>query len=185
MAAASELRTSIRDEVARIAPLDPREHEDRARVLEWIDFGAELFRTRKPDVPPMHLVSYFVLVDGAHFLLVDHINAQRWLPTGGHVDPGEHPRDAACREAMEELGLEASFLIEGPLFLTVTETVGLTAGHTDVSLWYVLRGDRSRPLAFDRAEFHDARWFEASDIPFERSDPEMRRFVEKFAAGRD
>lgn len=175
-------RALVRGEVERIAHRDQRERDDCDRVLAWIDSGAELFRVQKPDVPPMHLVSYFVVVEGTSVLLVDHINARLWLPTGGHVEPGEHPRDAARREAMEELGLEATFLVDGPVFLTVTETVGLTAGHTDVSLWYLLRGDRSRPLTFDREEFHDARWFDASDIPFERSDPEMRRFVSRLAA---
>ena len=178
----SEYRALVREEIARVSPLDQREREDISRALTWIDSGAELCRLRKPDVPPVHLVSYFVLAAGMDLLLVDHINAQLWLPTGGHVEPGEDPRDAARREAQEELGVAADFLIDGPVFVTVTETVGLTAGHTDVSLWYLLAGDRSGALAFDQEEFNDARWFHPTEIPYERSDPEMRRFVSKLAA---
>jgi hypothetical protein len=63
--------------------------------------------------------------------------------------------------------------------VTVTETVGLTAGHTDVSLWYALRGGRTKLLVFDKDEFHAVRWFHRDDIPFGRSDPHMRRFIEK------
>jgi len=57
--------------------------------------------------------------------------------------------------------------------------VGLTAGHIDVSLWYVVRGDRGQPLRHDEEEFNGVRWFDFSEIPYARSDPHMRRFVAK------
>lgn len=38
-------------------------------------------------------MSYFLVASDTQVLLVDHKNAQLWLPTGGHVEPGEHPRD--------------------------------------------------------------------------------------------
>jgi hypothetical protein len=52
---------------------------------------ADIYRLRKPEVPRQHLVAYFALVDveAETLLLVDHINARLWLPTGGHVEPGE------------------------------------------------------------------------------------------------
>ncbi len=151
----------------------------KAQVLEWIDSGAELCRIEKPATPPKHLVSYFILVDGDYLLLVDHINAKLWLPTGGHVEVGEHPRMTVIREAREELSVEADFLFPLPIFLTISETVGLTAGHTDVSLWYVLRGDRTMTLEFDRAEFNSLQWFQKDNIPLDRSDPHMGRFLSK------
>ncbi|MEE3919135.1 NUDIX domain-containing protein [Micromonospora sp. BRA006-A] len=30
-----------------------------------------------------------------------------WLPSGGHVEPGEHPADTVRRELREELGVAA------------------------------------------------------------------------------
>jgi hypothetical protein len=36
-------------------------------------------------------------------------------------------------------------------------TVGKTAGHTDVSIWYALKGDRASALTIDQNEFHEAR----------------------------
>jgi 8-oxo-dGTP diphosphatase len=145
---------------------------------------AEIFRVAKPALPPKHLVSYFVLVDGEHVLLVDHKNARLWLPTGGHVEPGEHPQTAVQREMREELGLESAQAIGPPLMITCTGTVGLTAGHTDVSLWYVLQGDRQRPLSFDAEEFNAARWFPFAEVPLARSDPHMKRFLRKLALSR-
>lgn len=171
------MRDQIRVEVASVSPLDQVEAATQLDVLSWIDSGAELCRLSKPAVPPKHLVSYFAVVDGDHILLVDHINAQLWLPSGGHVESGEHPRATAVREAKEELSIDGEFLYERPLLLTSTTTVGATAGHTDVSLWYVLKGDRSRPIEFDRTEFCTVRWFHKDDVPMHRTHPEMERFL--------
>jgi ADP-ribose pyrophosphatase YjhB (NUDIX family) len=173
------VRDAIRKEVASIEPLDDLERRTRDDVLDWIDSGAELCRLEKPATPDKHLVSYFAVVDGDHILLVDHINAELWLPTGGHVEPEEHPRDTAMREAAEELNLQTDFSLDGPLLVTSTLTVGKTAGHTDVSIWYALSGDRREKLVFDESEFLDARWFHRTEIPFDRADPELRRFVAK------
>ena len=169
----------IRDEVELIEPFDELERISKVDVLDWIDSGVEVCRLRKPDVPPKHLVSYFAVMDGDYVLLVDHINARLWLPTGGHVEPDEHPRAAALREAKEELDIDGHFLREGPAFLTITETVGKTAGHTDVSLWYVLQGDRSTVFQFDETEFHQVRWFHRDDVPLNRADKHMDRFLRK------
>ena len=179
---------SVRDKIAKIVmsiePLDDLERDHRDSTLEWIRSGAPIFRARKPDVPPKHLVSYFALVDEPRgkLLLVDHKLAGLWLPSGGHVEPDEDPTATVVRELSEELGLAADFVQAQPLFITVTRTVGEGGGHTDISLWYVLRGDSSRAIEFDRGEFHGVRWFGFDEIPFERSDPHMRRFVGKLRA---
>jgi 8-oxo-dGTP pyrophosphatase MutT (NUDIX family) len=173
------MRARIRKMVAGIAPLDGQEAGEKARVLAWIDSGAPLCRVAKPAAPPMHLVSYFLLADAGHVLLVDHVNAGLWLPTGGHVEPGEDPAETVRRECREELGQEAIFADPAPLFVTVTATVGRTAGHVDVSLWFLLRGDRRRRLDFDRGEFHAVRWFPRLAVPWQRSAPDLPRFLHK------
>mgnify|MGYP001059621496 CR=1 FL=1 len=141
----------------------------------------ELCRTQKPATPPKHLVSYFVVVDHDHLLLVDHKNAQLWLPSGGHVEPGEHPRDTVARELREELGLDLGEVPDAPLMLTISDTVGLTSGHTDVSLWYVINADRGVALEFDTEEFHSVQWFRFDEAPLSRTDPHLGRFLKKLA----
>ncbi len=173
------MRTEIRQEIERIDPLDEIERDTISDILQWIDSDVEICRLQKPAVPPKHLVSYFALVDGDYILLVDHINAGLWLPTGGHVEPGEHPRMTVIREAREELQIEGEFMTDHPLFLTATETVGKTAGHVDVSLWYVLQGDREQKLVFDETEFHGVKWFHKNDVPIKNTDPHMDRFMLK------
>lgn len=106
------MKEIVRSIVSDIAPLDSEEADHQADVIEWIDSGSDIFRSVKPATPPKHLVSYCVLVDSdaRKLLLVDHRDAQRWLPTGGHADPNEHPADAAGREIREELGINPPFI---------------------------------------------------------------------------
>lgn len=183
---ANPMRDEIDKIVAAIEPLDDLEREHRDSTLLWIRSGAPIFRTQKPDMPPKHLVSYFALVDEhrGKILLVDHKLAGLWLPSGGHVEPDEDPRATVIREIAEELNLPAEFIQPDPLFVTMTRTLG-HGDHTDVSLWYLLRGDSSRAIEFDHGEFHGVRWFGFDEIPFERSDPQMRRFIAKMRARSD
>src|SRR5258708_26800188 len=136
-----------------ILPFDEMEKRHIADALAWIDSGAPLCRIAKPAIPPKHLVTYFAVVDGDTILLVDHKSAQLWLPPGGHVEPGEHPRDTVARELKEELGIESAHAIAEPLMVTCTTTVGLAATHVDMSLWYVVRVDRNQSIQFDCREF--------------------------------
>ena len=69
--------------------------------------------------------------------------------------------------------------------LTIATTVGRTAGHTDVSLGYVLRRDPAQPVDYDQDEFHAVRWFPFGAVPLARSDPHMARFLHKLAGSSD
>jgi 8-oxo-dGTP diphosphatase len=176
---AANLRAAVRGELETIRPLDALELQHRNDALAWIDSGAPLFRTAKPATPPRHLVSYFAVVDGESILLVDHKNAELWLPPGGHVEQGEHPRATVVREIREELGFAPAHEIAPPLMVTCTTTVGLTAGHTDVSLWYVVETSKSQAMAYDALEFNSIKWFEYPEAPLDRSDPHLERFLQK------
>ena len=187
---ASAARTEVRRYIDMIAPLDEREQHDRDFSLKWIDSDAEIFRREKL-VPSPHLVSYFVLLDLAmkQILLVDHKKSGLWLPSGGHVEAiegpeeGEDPKYTVVREDMEELSDKADFVYDRPVFITVTETVPneiQPVTHTDVSLWWVLKGDANREYEWEEREFHGIAWFDLDDIDaMERRDPELGRFAAK------
>src|SRR5262245_15318926 len=178
------MNTSVLSELSAIRPIDEIERQHLAEARSWVESGAPLFRIEKPATPPKHLVSYFALVSDPHILLVDHKNAQLWLPTGGHVEPHENPRMTVVRELREELDMSVPVdTIGPPLMVTVTSTVGLTAGHTDVSLWYAVVADRDLRINFDANEFHAVRWFPFSEVPFQRSDPHLGRFIAKLGTG--
>jgi 8-oxo-dGTP diphosphatase len=178
------MRNKIKNIISNIKPFDVLEEQHIEDVLFWMDSGVEIFRIEKPATPNKHLVSYFALFDeeAKKMLLVDHKKAELWLPAGGHVEPGEDPKITVQRECLEELGVKAEFFREDPLFITVTETVGKGLKHTDVSLWYVIKGKSADTYIYDQGEFNGIKWFNLDEIPYEKSDPYMRRFIDKLRA---
>ncbi len=84
------------------------------------------------------------------------------------------------RELEEELSIKIdAHSIQAPLMVTCTTTVGLTAGHTDVSLWYIVQSSRTQEFHYDETEFNSIQWFPFSEAPFHRSDPHLGRFIKK------
>lgn len=175
------IRVEIKSLASQIQPLDAEESEHIAFVEQWIDSGAGIFRLESPTAPDPHLVSYFLLIDQGEkkLLLVKHRKANLWLPSGGHVELGEHPKETVSRELLEELGVQADFISEKPFFLTVTKTTGDKDQHTDVSFWYILRASIATQFQFDEREFHDISWFRPSEIPMDQTDPHMSRLIQK------
>jgi 8-oxo-dGTP pyrophosphatase MutT (NUDIX family) len=164
------VEAEIRALVESVAPMDELEDHHRAECLAWLAGTDDIFRRAKPRTPSPHLVAYFLLHDEADgsVLLVDHRKAGMWLPSGGHVEPGEHPAGTVRREVVEELGVPAVFAPrfgERPALLTVTETVGAPEDrHTDVSLWFVLSGSRDQKLIPDPGEFRTVRWWTPQQV---------------------
>ena len=114
--------------------------------------------------------------DAGAVLLCDHRLSGLWLPSGGHVEPGEHSLATVHREVDEELGIVAEHDTctgERPFFLTVTETVGSAeVRHVDVTLWYALAGRVGQCLVPDDREFLAVRWWSMPEL----EDTDMARF---------
>jgi 8-oxo-dGTP diphosphatase len=168
----NQLREVISGLVSAVRPLDDHEAADQASILAWIASGDPIFRTAPPATPARHLVSYFPVIDPGRrlVLLGDHVKSGLWLPSGGHVEDGEDPRDTVSREAAEELSIRARFhdrLGAGlPFFLTLTPTAG-------------------QPLDPDPREYRGVRWFpldRPADWPADQFDPQMGRFARKVSA---
>jgi 8-oxo-dGTP pyrophosphatase MutT (NUDIX family) len=181
-------RTRLARVIDEIQPWDEKERAHLEAAVEWLASGAPLYRTQMPDVPPLHLVSYFVVLDEARheLLLVAHRKAGLWLPPGGHVEPGEDPWATVVRECHEELRIPATastVVGERPFFLTVTRTRGEGA-HTDVSLWYVVEAAADSITSYDEREFSAVRWLTPQQVlgePLSDLDPHMHRFTQKLS----
>jgi 8-oxo-dGTP pyrophosphatase MutT (NUDIX family) len=179
----SASRTRLRELVVAIPTHDELAAAHLSTVLSWIDRGEPLYRTVKPAVPPMHLVSYFVVEDPdtERMLFVEHRGAGLLLPPGGHVDPDEDPWQTVVREAQEELRLVARPRDTGrPAFLTVNRTRGPGA-HTDVSLWYRIEARPSEITWYDGSEFGGIGWLDQDELrarPIATLDPHTHRFLD-------
>jgi 8-oxo-dGTP diphosphatase len=187
MTTEAQEREALRSLVAGLVPFDEREAADRDDVLAWIGSGADLYRRMPPDVPPKHLVTYFLPYDQPtdQVFLVDHRKAQRRLPPGGHVEPRERPWATVAREAYEELQTAARshplWPTELPLFVTVTQTIGPHV-HTDATLWFPLALDPGQSITPDPGEFAGWGWYPRADVitwPTETTDPQLGRFLIK------
>jgi 8-oxo-dGTP pyrophosphatase MutT (NUDIX family) len=115
-------------------------------------------------------VAVLVVHDG-RVLMHWHRKLGRWLPPGGHVEPGELPDEAAVREVFEETGVAARLLgapahvaapVPGsPRPLCRPAGVVLTAiapGHEHVDLVYFATGEPAAPVA-------NVGWFGPKDWP--------------------
>jgi 8-oxo-dGTP pyrophosphatase MutT (NUDIX family) len=185
------IKSAILNTVKSITPFDKLEKEHIKDIIEWISSGINIFRIKKDAIPPKHLVSYSVVIDleKQKILLLDHKKALLMLPSGGHVDINEMPFETAKRELYEELELTLDPIFKNkeiPFFSTVTETVGISEKHTDVSLWFLYKGDSTKDFNNEsiefKKEFEDYHWLEFNEIlsmPLSRFDPHMHRFVEK------
>jgi 8-oxo-dGTP pyrophosphatase MutT (NUDIX family) len=179
----------VHELVAALSPFDALEAGHITGTLRWLESTDDVFRRAKPATPPRHLVSYAAVLDPHTFdvLLVDHLNARLFLPPGGHVEPEEHPAAAARRECREELGIDSPIALGAgnPTFLTVTTTIGRDAGHTDVSLWFIIEGSRDMQLTIDEVEFRGVRWWslpEVTSADGKAFDPHFQRFMRKAVA---
>ena len=186
------LKSIITGLVSGVEPTDDLAREHRRDVLSWLAGTDDIFRRAKPRTPSPHLVSYFLLVDrqAGSVLLCDHRLAGLWLPTGGHVEPGEHPLDTVRREAAEELGVpaEPDVAFGGkPFFLTMTETVGPpVTRHVDVSLWFALAGQAAQSLQPDEREFAQVRWWTPEELRRaepRRLEPHLLRALDALGLG--
>ncbi|HET9074985.1 MAG TPA: NUDIX domain-containing protein [Solirubrobacteraceae bacterium] len=66
-------------------------------------------------------VSALVWNEAGELLMVRNADTDLWQTVGGSIEPREHPREAAAREALEETGLEVELtgirgVVGGPIF---------------------------------------------------------------------
>lgn len=65
-----------------------------------------------------HFTATAYVVARGRTLLLWHAGLRMWLPPGGHCEPNEDPVEAACREALEESGLEVAVIPPPDLLVT-------------------------------------------------------------------
>lgn len=121
-------------------------------------------------------IGAFIVFDNK-VLLVDHIKLKRWLPIGGHIDPGEGPDQALFREIEEESGLVAKDIEvmaekveeiyqQGTKFLYRPEYLdihNITDIHKHVGMMYIIRSKTDKIVLAEK-EHNGIRWFTKEDL---------------------
>ena len=83
-------------------PVDDRERES---IDEFLNVVPQLVAPFSEHADIRHVTASAFVVGRRGVVLHLHKRLNMWLQPGGHIDDGEHPRDAAVRESHEELGL--------------------------------------------------------------------------------
>ena len=130
-------------------------------------------RIRGEGPPDKHFTATGFLIRDGKVLLLRHRKLDKWLPFGGHVDPGEDPVQALLREAREETGFEVEIIggapqivADGVTALPSPETILLErieSGHYHIDLIYFVRPVGGNQQLATR-EHSEMRWFSHRDL---------------------
>jgi len=159
--------------VEELASWEPPTHDQaslRQAYLAFLLAGPDgLWRANAPG----HLTASGLVLDATRrfVLLVLHPRAGRWLPPGGHLEPGDDSLAAAAlREVTEETGLVGACVDATPLLLDAhpfTCALGIPTRHLDVG--YVVRAaetpDGLPPTPVCSDESLDVRWWPVDALP--------------------
>ena len=149
-------------------PVDAREASSRQQILAEID---RLERPFDRDADPVHVTGSAVVAGPRGTVLHRHKRLGRWMQPGGHLDAGELPESAACREALEETGLEVRHVGGSPLLIHV-DVHEAADGHVHLDLRYLLLADGD-DLAPAPGESSAVAWFSWPDA-LDRADASLR-----------
>jgi 8-oxo-dGTP pyrophosphatase MutT (NUDIX family) len=136
-------------------PVDERE------ALSWQRFRSALETLDDPCnelANTTHVTSSAIVIGPRGLLLHRHKRLGIWLQPGGHIDPGEHPADAAVRETVEETGIAARHRVPSDLRVCHVDVHDGPRGHLHLDLRYLLEADDQDP-APPEGESQDVRWF--------------------------
>jgi 8-oxo-dGTP pyrophosphatase MutT (NUDIX family) len=111
-------------------------------------------------------------------LLMEHRKLGGWFYTGGHVNPGEIPEDAAMREAKEESGLDVEIVncgkertvsgvnrAKGPLCIGLMTYNYKSGRHLHYEIFFLARPKNGiKGLKRNRKESLDMGWFSKREL---------------------
>jgi len=148
--------------------------------LPWLPKPNTVEVVVSSQLPPIHLItSAFAFAFSGQSLLFARLAARGWQIPGGHVEPGESPVDAVCRECREE----AAALLSDPRLLGY-ERIHLACPRPpqyrypypdSYQVFYVTGVDRLLPFTRS-SEVLDKQLFEpavASKVDWVQQNPEL------------
>ena len=105
--------------------------------------------------------------------MIHHRNLEKWLPIGGHIEPGEDPDEALLREIAEESGLEVEIVAaRAPIHDPTVKALytpahvnihRITGTHRHVVNIYYARWRSGEPV-LSAGEHYEIRWFSREEL---------------------
>jgi 8-oxo-dGTP pyrophosphatase MutT (NUDIX family) len=175
-------RDAILNLLSRHYPFDEVEavflEQTTAFVSQEADFASRLN-------PAGHLTGSAWVVNPAQdaVLLIHHVNLNRWLQPGGHVEDGDDCiQSTAVRETLEECDLAALELLSQDLFdldvHPIPERMGIPA-HLHYDFRFLVRVPDEAAFAAQEGEVTEVRWFSPAEILALHPDPSLVRMLTK------
>lgn len=135
-----------------------------------------------------HFTATAYIIKEDRTLLHYHKKLKKWLPPGGHVEVNETPPECAKREALEETGLEISFVKQENLWLNYWNassferpylcllenipTHGITPEHQHIDMIYVATPSGGKEIEELLAK-NELKWFSKEDLQKLKPDEEI------------
>lgn len=160
------LHAAAVDALTSWTPPDEGQHALRRDFLAHLaGHGDGVWR----ECAPAHVTASSLVVDqsGQRVLLVLHGKVNRWLPAGGHCEPGDATLAAtALREAREETGIAELRLVDESALTALDRhrapcRPGVVEHHLDVHYLSVAPAEAVPTVS---AESHDVAWFGLDEL---------------------
>ena len=189
MADESTFRTHIQSIVTAYLQRFPDETDRLAHFDSYLKTTPADIRDRKN--MDGHLTAGALIVDVTthRLLLIHHRFLNRMLQPGGHVDPGEMPRQAALREAYEEVGPYPYELhsidpdTDIPVDLNVhpipANAAKQESEHFHFDFRYILKVQGSDWVKLQHAEVTDFEWVDIGELASSNRVPGLSLAVAK------
>lgn len=176
----AERMAALRSQLAAHTPADADEEQSMmtmdVEIERLLDARIDPFDQRDD---PVHITGSAIVVGPRGTVLLLHRRLGMWLQPGGHVDPGEHPWEAALREAAEETGLAVTLAGGVPQLLHVDVHAG-GRGHTHLDLRYLIDGGDADPDP-PPDESQSVAWFDWPSAIARAGDPRLAALLARLA----
>ncbi|HET7404070.1 MAG TPA: NUDIX domain-containing protein [Usitatibacter sp.] len=151
---------------ALLSRLVPRDAVEAKFVRDMLDLAGqgEGAASRGQFTPGHFTATCFVVYVPSNVVLLHlHKRLQKWLPMGGHMDPGEEPAQAALREGAEESGLQDLELLSPELLSVDIHPIPAGKGepdHLHFDLRFAASTRTPQKIRMDEAESSELEWVE-------------------------
>lgn len=165
-----ERKMDLREQILGYTPFNEQEKHDKALLLEWLDFGKDVF-ARENKTAHFTASAWVLNKERNKVLMIYHNIYNSWAWMGGHADGETDLLKVAEREAKEESGItDIHPVSENILSLEVLTVCGhekrgeYVSSHLHLNVTYLFEADEHQELFIKPDENSGVMWIDLDDI---------------------